>query len=230
MAIEKFPTAFQQESLAAINRLFPVSYSIFALIDPGIRSKGVALRNLGIEADQAYVAHYGRYDPLYVRHFEDSRDTVVCLDSLLTEKEIYRSVYYREFMRPNRMRYVVDVFLRRGGKIFGFISLIRSQSMDNFSAEESALLRILQPLLELSLNNIYPPPPSPERSVLAARYQLTDRELDVIDQIIAGSPNKDIADDLFLSLSTVKTHLQHIFEKTAVASRTQLLAKIFQTL
>ncbi len=228
--IENFPTEFQQESLAAINRFFPVSCSIFALVDPSIRSKGVVLRNLKSEIDRAYQTRYYRYDPTHQEGFKDSQETVVCLDSLLTEEEIFSSVYYREFMRPNQMRYVADMFLRREGEIIAFISLIRDPTMSNYSAAELTLLRNLQPLLEFTLNSIYQPQRADERSILASRFQLTARELDVIEHIIAGSPNKIIADNMYVSLSTVKTHLLHIFDKTAVTSRTQLLAKIFQAI
>lgn len=225
-SIANFPTEFQRKSLETINGLLPLSSSIFALVDPSIRSQGMVLRNLDIEADREYQTRYFRHDPLHPDHFRESRETVVCLDDLLTEEVLFRSVYYREFMRPHNMRHVTEMFLRRDGTIVAIISMMRDETMNGFSAAELELLHTLQPLLEFSLNNIYRPQRLNERSLLAEAFQLTPRELDVIEQIIAGLSNKVIADKMYVSLSTIKTHLQHIFDKLAVSSRTGLLAKI----
>lgn len=226
--IENFPAEFQRKSLTAINGLLPLSYSIFALVDPSIRSQGMVLQNLDIETDREYQTCYCRHDPLHPDHFRDSQATVVCLDDLLTEEELFQTVYYREFMRPHHMRHVTEMFLRREGEIIAIISMMRDETMNSFGAAELELLHTLHPLLEFSLNNIYKPQRLNERSILADMFQLTARELDVIEHIIAGLSNKLIADKMYLSLSTIKTHLQHIFDKLSVNSRTRLLAKIYE--
>lgn len=228
MNTTNFPTGFQQKSLEALNGLLPLSYSIFALVDPSIRSQGVVLQNLDLETDREYQTRYCRHDPLHPDHFRESRATVVYLDDLLTEEELCQSVYYREFMRPHNMRYVTEMFLRRDGAIVAIISMMRDETLHGFSVAELELLHKLQPLLEFSLNSIYKPQRVNERSLLADRFQLTPRELDVIELIIAGQSNKVIAAKMYVSLSTIKTHLQHIFDKLAVSSRTRLLAKIYE--
>ncbi len=227
---EKFPTGFQRESLATLNRLLPLSYSIFALVDPSIRSQGMVMQNLDVETDREYQTRYCEYDPLHPDNFKDSPKSVVCLDNVLTEKEIYQSVYYLEFMKPNNMRYITDMFLRYEGEIIAALSLIRDQSMSSFSAAELILLDNLHPLFEFTLNNIYQPRRINEKAMLTEKFQLTPRELDVIEHIIVGSSNQSIADKMHVSLPTIKTHLRHIYDKTAVSSRTKLLAKIYQTI
>ena len=49
---------------------------------------------------------------------------------------------------------------------------------------------------------------------------LSSRELEVIRQVSVGRSNKEIASELRISEATVKTHLQHAFEKLGVADRT----------
>jgi len=49
---------------------------------------------------------------------------------------------------------------------------------------------------------------------------LSGRELDVIRWVAQGRSNKEIAYELRISEATVKTHLQHAFEKLGVADRT----------
>lgn len=51
--------------------------------------------------------------------------------------------------------------------------------------------------------------------------ELTQRELDVLRLLVAGGSNKSIEKLLSLSASTVKTHLNHIFQKLAVNDRIQ---------
>ncbi|EJL42660.1 response regulator transcription factor [Brevibacillus agri] len=55
--------------------------------------------------------------------------------------------------------------------------------------------------------------------------ELTDRELDVLQQIAYGYRNDQIAQNLFISEGTVKTHVHRILQKMGVEDRTQAVAK-----
>jgi len=55
---------------------------------------------------------------------------------------------------------------------------------------------------------------------------LTPKELEILDLIQKGSTNKDIAQQLHISLSTVKTHINNIYRKSQVSSRAELLSKM----
>ncbi len=58
---------------------------------------------------------------------------------------------------------------------------------------------------------------------------LTAREAEVVQLIAAGRSNTEIAADLFVSAATVKTHVNHIFAKTGLRDRAQLVAYAFRT-
>jgi two-component system NarL family response regulator len=53
---------------------------------------------------------------------------------------------------------------------------------------------------------------------------LTDRELDVLKLLACGKSNKEIGAKLYISETTVKTHLRRIFAKLNVMSRTEAIA------
>lgn len=53
---------------------------------------------------------------------------------------------------------------------------------------------------------------------------LTPRESEVLQLVAQGATNKEIADSLFISENTVKTHLQNIMEKLHLANRSQAAA------
>jgi DNA-binding NarL/FixJ family response regulator len=52
--------------------------------------------------------------------------------------------------------------------------------------------------------------------------KLTEREADVVLAVARGRTNQEIADELFLSVATVKTHISHAMTKLDLANRTQL--------
>jgi DNA-binding NarL/FixJ family response regulator len=58
--------------------------------------------------------------------------------------------------------------------------------------------------------------------------ELTPREVEVLGHIAAGLSNAEIAAALFVSEATVKTHINHIFTKTGVRDRAQLVRYAFR--
>jgi DNA-binding NarL/FixJ family response regulator len=57
-------------------------------------------------------------------------------------------------------------------------------------------------------------------------YKLTQREKDVLQCLIKGMSYKMIADNLFISYETVRSHMKKIYQKLHVASMTEAVAKI----
>lgn len=60
---------------------------------------------------------------------------------------------------------------------------------------------------------------------LVSRLELSKRELEILSLLAQGHSNQEIAEKLFVSLSTVKTHNQNLFEKLDVKRRTQAVEK-----
>lgn len=55
---------------------------------------------------------------------------------------------------------------------------------------------------------------------------LSEREFDVLTAIYEGKTNRQMAESLFVSVNTIKTHIANIYLKLDVASRTAAIAKI----
>ena len=60
---------------------------------------------------------------------------------------------------------------------------------------------------------------------LVSQLELSKRELEILSLLAQGHSNQEIAEKLFVSLSTVKTHNQNLFEKLEVKRRTQAVEK-----
>jgi DNA-binding NarL/FixJ family response regulator len=61
-----------------------------------------------------------------------------------------------------------------------------------------------------------------------AQESLSQRELDVLRLIASGEGNREAAASLFISESTVKTHLLHIYEKLGVRDRASAVAEAYK--
>jgi len=66
------------------------------------------------------------------------------------------------------------------------------------------------------------------RNHMELHEDLTARERDVLQLIAKGYENQRIADELFISLKTVKTHVSNILAKLEVSDRTQAAVYAFQ--
>jgi DNA-binding NarL/FixJ family response regulator len=68
----------------------------------------------------------------------------------------------------------------------------------------------------------------PEVAALLAEHcsdtMLTTREVEVLSYVVAGNRNRDIAQQLFITVETVKVHIRHILEKLGAADRTHAVA------
>ena len=58
------------------------------------------------------------------------------------------------------------------------------------------------------------------------RYRLSRREAEVVELVMLGFRNRDIATTLGTSPMTIKKHLTHVFDKVGVDTRTQLVSRI----
>ena len=72
-------------------------------------------------------------------------------------------------------------------------------------------------IARLVLDNLKPPTPEPNQNISL----LSERELEVLKLIVEGKSNNQIAEDLYLSTNTIKTHVRGIMNKLAVDDRVQ---------
>ncbi|BBA95311.1 putative two-component system response regulator [Actinacidiphila reveromycinica] len=67
------------------------------------------------------------------------------------------------------------------------------------------------------------------REPVAPAQTLTDRELEVLRLVAAGTTNREAARHLFISEATVKTHLLHLYAKLGVRDRAAAVAAAYRT-
>lgn len=74
-----------------------------------------------------------------------------------------------------------------------------------------------------------PPQPPRQRRLPAASETLleplSDRELEILELVATGRSNREIASELYVATGTVKAHINNIFRKVSVRSRTEAVAR-----
>lgn len=64
------------------------------------------------------------------------------------------------------------------------------------------------------------------RTALSLKFNLQPREIDVVDILVQGASNAEIAETLSISVSTVKSHIVSILDKMGAFSRTEISYKV----
>lgn len=99
----------------------------------------------------------------------------------------------------------------------------REIGIESFWYKEVSKETILE-IIERTLagESVYPTE-TPEVALgMIKSTELTPREIQVLRLLTTGVGNDEIAETLNISLNTVKTHIQHLLDKTGFANRTQL--------
>jgi LuxR family maltose regulon positive regulatory protein len=114
----------------------------------------------------------------------------------------------------------IHVFLQEGKMITRLIAKILEDQKQVKSEQEL-------PVSEQFINKILSAFDKAKSPSQAADFHesLSEREIEVLKLIAAGFSNQQIADKLFVSLNTVRTHTKNINSKLDVHSRTQAVAK-----
>lgn len=95
--------------------------------------------------------------------------------------------------------------------------------IDSFWYKEVSEKTILE-IMDRTLagESIYPSETPEVQLGLTKSTDLTSREIEVLRLLTTGAWNEEIAEKLYISPNTVKTHIKHLLEKTGFSSRTQL--------
>lgn len=67
-----------------------------------------------------------------------------------------------------------------------------------------------------------------QKNDVAPHEELTSREMEILLLMAEGKSNQEIADDLFIALKTVKTHVSNVLSKLQVQDRTQAVIYAFK--
>ena len=118
-----------------------------------------------------------------------------------------------------------DIFASFAAGADGYImkGASKEQTVNAICAVNEGVAWLDPNIAKLVLGNIQKTT-SPEegKSIAKEEYELTERELEVLELIVEGLTNPEIADRLSIARSTAKTHVHNILQKLCIADRTKV--------
>jgi len=146
----------------------------------------------------------------------DHADSPVPLrtSDIVSTRRFRMTPFYIDVLRPRGFRHELKLWLSAPPGYARCFEFVRGTGSD-FNDRELAFLSLVRPYL-CTIRNRWRLRPE-----LAS---LTQRELDVLELLGIGLTNREIAQRLFISPLTVRTHLENMFTKLGVRTRTAAVA------
>jgi DNA-binding NarL/FixJ family response regulator len=139
------------------------------------------------------------------------------ISDVVSQVRFRNSAFYSAVMRPLGREHELKLWLPAPRGHARYFELERPAGRD-FDERDRSLLALLRPYLARLRTSWERRPQVPF---------LTERELDVLSLVAQGLTNREISRQLFISPATVRTHLEHIYDKLGVRSRAGAVSAAF---
>jgi DNA-binding CsgD family transcriptional regulator len=164
---------------------------------------------------------WGRQDPTHAFYRHACAEPVAISD-LLTWREFSQLEVYQRICRPNDVADSIRLYLPTSGAVARFFFFDRKRR--GYGRRERDLLTTLRPHLAQRRDWWG------ERRRPMAAARLSGRERQVMELVATGASNATVATRLQLSPHTVRKHLENIYERLGVHTRTEALAALYSDL
>lgn len=153
----------------------------------------------------------------------------VKLSDLIRDRDFRRLELYEHVCRPLGVDHVMKLFLPTRDGVAR--SLVFDRGSRDFSERDRAVVDVLQPYLvqledAAKTRRLAAALTGGTETGGAAFCGLTRREQEVLALVAEGKSNAEIASELWIAVGTVRIHLDHIYRKLGVRSRTAALAHV----
>lgn len=180
-----------------------------------------------------YEQHYQYRDTLTPR-LQLCRNAVRVTD-IVPHEELVRTELFNDFLRRDGLQWGLNLFAWSGNDNIGDLRIWRGAHRDNFSDRELALLELIRPAFTAALARARRDAGIAKRPDETAPVhpgdalaRLTRREREVVQLVVEGLLDKEIAQRLGIAYTTVRTHLDRSFQKLGVGNRSRLARKVQQ--
>ena len=168
------------------------------------------VKNISEEALQEYLRNYYKYDALYIENNKEMfiQNRVLRLQDVPEVSEDYKS-FLREFQIVDQM----VVALSEGERFIGAIGLTYHKNSRFFTRKDVEIFKYLSVVISYVISSIK----KNDYSDL-----LTPREREIAELAKEGLTNQEIGEKLYISINTVKKHLQSIYSKFEISNRASI--------
>ena len=166
------------------------------------------------ETEPAFWAHYRDCRPCFYPDDSGDLTSVTTFSDFYSLRELRATGMYADYLRPAGVEREIMLCLPSPARRTVRLVLFRGRGPD-FGERDRALLTLLRPHLHRLHRAGSRPAPA-----------LTDRQRQLLGMVAAGYTNSQIARRLGLADSTVRKHLENIFDRLQVHSRAAAVARL----
>ncbi len=168
--------------------------------------------------EEAFFRHYWDCVPCSYPDHSGDRRSVLRISDHLTTRQWQATGMYQDYFYPLGFEHEIMLCLPAPAGRTRRLILFRGPGRD-FDDRDRLLLTLLRP----HLKELY----QQRERARDAVPDLTPRQWELLRLVAAGQSTTDIADRLFVSVSTVRKHLENVFIRLSVTSRTAAVARAF---
>jgi DNA-binding CsgD family transcriptional regulator len=168
--------------------------------------------------DDVFWLHYWDCLPCCYPSLHSDQRSVTMVSDFYTDRQFHDTGMYADYLHPVGFEHEMMLCLRAPVGRSRRLIFFRGAG-SNFSERDRLLLSLLRP----HLDELY------QRREFSRRgpQSLTSRQRELLRLVAAGYTNSEIATRLYLSPTTVRKHLENIFQRLGVASRTAAVTLAF---
>ncbi|WP_068985777.1 MULTISPECIES: response regulator transcription factor [Lysinibacillus] len=222
MNIQQTSEDFKLNMLRVLSECFQYEHTVFWEVADGELNEQPVCFNVETYTVENYLHEYKYYDPLHPVNMQNQPDIQLMLRNEVISKEKKR-YYVERFLQFNDFIDEMVMYLYKQQKPTAAIGFLRKEGERPFTERDSQKLSYVKRMIEnVYLLHQYVQP--------GESLQITRREKELLMYLCKGFKNVEIASYLYVSENTVKKHLQNLYRKFKVTSRTQLALKYAESL
>jgi DNA-binding CsgD family transcriptional regulator len=173
---------------------------------------------------QRYERYYQYHDPITLELQQHRR--AVRVTDVLAQERLTRTEFFNDFLARDGLHWGVNLYAWSGERNIGDMRIWRDRRRANFDASDLALLDLVRPAFVAALRRsqrVAAPLPAVHADTAT---RLSEREREVAELAACGLHDKEIARRLGISITTVRTHIDHAFRKLGVTNRVLLAQRL----
>jgi DNA-binding CsgD family transcriptional regulator len=170
-----------------------------------------------------YDAWFQYHDPITFKLQARRRATAV--SEVMPHRELARTEFFNDFLARDGLHWGINLHAFDGDRALGDLRIWRARTRREFEPHDKALLDLIEPAFIAALRRAQRASVAPAAIAEKARpgeAAFSPREREVALAVLRGLTDKQIARELGLSVSSVRTYLGRLFEKTGATRRAGL--------
>jgi DNA-binding CsgD family transcriptional regulator len=199
------------------------------------RFAGHVFINMDPQNLERYNTYYQFHNPITEKARKFHR--AVRVNEIVPQRDLIRTEFYNDFLARDGLYHGLNLYVYDGEVNVGDMRIWRHRRRENFDESDLQVIEIIKPHFCNAMKNILRIARKEDPKVssgielvesgltierLRSVYDLTVREAQIALEIAHGKTDQQIAESIGVAFSTIRTHINHVYEKLGVRNRSAL--------